>query len=117
MDYVDASGSVMQFLEAAFSDDFRSFRSWKIEAKAMLPCLLVKTIGKGSIQLLVRADDDIEALEKCTEVGNYLKRNFADIDEVNIFDIDFQMPPIPNVDDETGKNEAWCYMRISYFES
>lgn len=117
MDYVDASGSIHGFLKAAFEDEFKSFRIWKIEAGAELPCLLVKTIGKGSLQLLVRSDDDVEALTKCTEVGNFLKRNFADIEGVNVFDVDFQMPPTPDVDDQSKKNEAWCYMRISYFEN
>ena len=117
MDYVDASISIRKFIKAAFEDDFKSFRVSKIEAGAELPCLLVKTICKGSLQLLVRSENDIEALTKCTEVGNYLKRNFADIASVNVFDIDFQMPPIPDIDDQSKKNEAWCYMRISYFEN
>ncbi|MFC0275586.1 hypothetical protein ACFFH2_02570 [Enterococcus devriesei] len=117
MDYVDASGSIREFLKAAFFDDFKSFRTWKIEAQTPLPCLLVKTIGKSTIQLLVRSESDIEALEKCTEVGNYLKRNFSDVSDVNIFDADFQMPPIPTHDDDSGKEEAWCYMQVIYFES
>ncbi|MDT2759270.1 hypothetical protein [Enterococcus xiangfangensis] len=117
MDYVDASGSIRDFLKATFFDDFNSFRTWKIEARAPLPCLLVKTAGKSTVQLLVRSESDIEAFEKCVEVGNYLKRNFAYIEGVNVFDIDFQMPPIPDVDEASGKNEAWCYMRITYFES
>jgi hypothetical protein len=108
MDYVDASSSIHGFLKAAFEDEFKSFRIWKIEAGAELPCLLVKPIGKGSLQLLVRSDDDVEALTKCTEVG---------IEGVNVFDVDFQMPPTPDVDDQSKKNEAWCYMRISYFEN
>lgn len=117
MDFVDASSSIRKYLKAAFFDDFKSFRTWKIEAAAPLPCLLIKTIGKNTIQLLVRSESDIEALDKCTTVGNYLKRNFSGVSGVNIFDMDFQMPPIPNVDEETGKNEAWCYMQIDYFES
>lgn len=117
MDYIDAASSIKDFLKAAFFDDFKAFRVWKIEAKAPLPCLMVKTIGRGTIQILVRSENDVEALEKCTEVGNYLKRNFADIDEINVFDIDFQMPPLPDVDETSGKDEAWCYMRINYFEN
>ncbi|MGM0215067.1 hypothetical protein [Enterococcus sp. AZ109] len=117
MDYVDASSNIRNYLKAAFSDEFKAFRTWKIEAGAPLPCLLVKTIGKSTIQLIVRSKDDVEALVKCTEVGNYLKRNFADIEGVNVFDIDFQMPPIPNVDEDSGKDEAWCYMNINYFEN
>ena len=100
MDFVDASSSIRDFLKAAFFEDFNSFRTWKIEATAPLPCLLV-----------------IEALEKCTEIGNYLKRNFSDIAGVNVFDIDFQMSPVPNVDDVSKKDEAWCYMYINYFEN
>lgn len=117
MDFVDASGSIRSFLKAAFNDEFESYRTWKIEEKAPLPCLLVKTVGKNTIQLLIRSDNDIEALEKCTEVGNYLKRNFAYVDGVNLFDADFQTAPIPDVDDVSGKDEAWCYMRINYFEN
>lgn len=117
MDYKDASSSIRNYLKAAFSDEFKAFRTWKIEASAPLPCLLIKTVGKSTIQLLVRSEDDIEALEKCTEIGNYLKRNFSSIEGINVFNIDFQMPPIPDVDDKTGKNEAWCYMSINYFES
>ncbi|MGX7252709.1 hypothetical protein [Enterococcus raffinosus] len=117
MDFVDASSSIREFLKAAFFDGFESFRIWKIEATAPLPCLLIKTIGKNTIQLLVRSESDIEALEKCTDVGNYLKRNFSDIEGVNVFDVDFQMSPVPNVDDVSRKDEAWCYMYINYFEN
>ncbi|MFM2488859.1 hypothetical protein ABW365_12430 [Enterococcus avium] len=56
-------------------------------------------------------------MEKCTDVGNYLKRNFSDIEGVNVFDVDFQMSPVPNVDDVSKKDEAWCYMYINYFEN
>ena len=40
MDFVDASSSIREFLKAAFFDGFESFRIWKIEATAPLPCLL-----------------------------------------------------------------------------
>ncbi|MGG5376068.1 hypothetical protein IGI57_002576 [Enterococcus sp. DIV0213j] len=117
MEFVDSSSSISQFLAASFSEEFKSFRVWKMEERVELPCLLIKTVGKNTVQLVVRADSDIEALEKCTEIGNYLKRNFSDVEGINIFDIDFQTTPTPNVDEITGKDEAWCYLRINYFEN
>lgn len=117
MDYLDSTNPIRRFLSQSFDEEFASIQSFKIDSDTPLPCLLVKTIGRQTIQLLVRAENDIEALQLCTDVGNYLKRNFADIEKINVFDIDFQTVPIPDVDEKTKKDEAWCYMRISYFES
>lgn len=117
MDFVDPTTMLVKFFKNSFEDQIKSFRSFKIESGVELPCLKVKTVGNSTIQLLVRADGDIEAAAICTEVANYLKRNHASVEGVNIFDAKFQTIVQPDFDEDTKKPEAWCYMNINYFES
>lgn len=115
MDFTDATLPIMKYLSGF--EEFKSVRAYKIYSSDPLPCLMVKQTGNTTIQLLVRADSDIEALDLLQMVGNDLKRNFASVDGINILDIDFQSTPLPDIDEDTQKYEAWCYMNIKYFES
>ena len=117
MDFIDPTMPIIGYLERSFGDQAKSFRSFKAEAGAPLPCVRVKTVGASTVQLIVRADEDVEAFELCTEIANYLKRNGHQIDGINIFDISLQTPIYPSVDEDTHKDEAWCYLSINYFEN
>lgn len=117
MDFIDPAMPVLSYLERSFSDKAKSFRAFKTEAGAPLPSVRVKTVGSSTLQLIVRADDDIEAFTLCTEFANYLKRNGNQIDGINIFDLRLQTPIYPSIDEDTKKDEAWCYLSINYFEN
>lgn len=117
MDYVDPSIAIRKFCKLAFTDEFKSFKTNKLNTSDPLPALMVRATGKTTLQLLVRSEDEIEAVDLCTLLANFLCRNHASIDDVNVFDISLQTPVWADVDEETKKPEGWCYLNINYFEN
>lgn len=116
MDFKNATLPLVQYFQRSL-DIFPSIRAYKLDSDVLLPALMIKQVDDTTIQIIVRSNDDIEALELCEFVGNDLKRNFARVTGINIFDIDFQSTPIPDLDEETDDPEAWCYLSINYFEN
>lgn len=85
-----------------------------------LPCLLIRNAGGTDftrIQLLARSTSDIESMKVLISAMNTLIRNAAYIQGLRVIDIQKESNPIPSVDDDTGKPEAWCYLRMEHFES
>lgn len=117
MDFVDATLPIVSFLKPIFKEEIKTIRPFKLDKTVKKPALQVKPVGKSTIQLLVRDDNDINALNVCTDVANYLQRNHAEIDGINVFDMKLTTPIYPDMDEETKIPEAWCYMSINYFES
>lgn len=137
MDYVDCTSPVMRMLQAAFSDEIKSFRAYKCESGAALPCLIVRQVSSNTLQLSMIAEGDakgdvkgdakgdvkgdiqgdIQAIELLINVGNFLKMNQEAIEGVTMKSIAFQTTPIPDYDEDTEKPGAWCYMRIDYLEN
>lgn len=117
MDYVDCTVPVMRMLQAAFKGEIKSFRAYKRESGAALPCLIVRQVSSNTLQLSMIAEDDIQAIELLIDIGNFLKMNQEAIEGVTMKSIAFQTTPIPDYDEDTEKPGAWCYMRIDYLEN
>lgn len=91
-----------------------------IPASAPLPCVLIKNAGGSDytrIQLLARAATDIEAMKFLILSMNILIQNAAYIRGLRVFDIQKEINPINSIDEDTGKPEAWCYLRMEHLES
>lgn len=116
MDYVDATIPIVKLLTAGFAD-VPTIRPYTIESEAKLPACVVKPVGRTTFQVLTRSDSDIQALDLCTDIANFLKRNFAYVEDVNIFDVQLQTPIYPSRNEDTDTPEAWCYLTIDYFEN
>ncbi|GBD73723.1 putative uncharacterized protein [Tetragenococcus halophilus subsp. halophilus] len=116
MDFVNATLPLVHFFDETL-DLFQSVRANKLDSDAPLPALMIKQVNRTTIQIIVRSDDDIEAMNLCEFIGNDIKRNFDRVKGINIFDIDFQTTPTPDLDEETDKPECWCYLDIKYFEN
>lgn len=116
MDYVDATIPIAKLLAASFAD-VPTIRPYTIKSGAKLPACVVKPVGRTTFQVLTSSDSDIGALDLCTDIANFLKRNFAYVEDVNIFDVQLQTPIFPSRNKDTDTPEAWCYLTIDYFEN
>lgn len=84
-----------------------------------LPALLVKAAGGtdySRIQLLYRAGTDYDAMQGVISAMNMLTHGAAGIRALRGAWAEPESKPIPDQDD-TGKPEAWCYMRLEHFEA
>lgn len=87
---------------------------------APLPCLLVKNAGGTDytrVQLLCRAGQDFEATSQLIEAMNLLQRYASTIEGLQVVWCERETAPIPDSDADTGKPEAWCYMRLEHLEA
>lgn len=85
-----------------------------------LPALLVKQAGGDGyfrIQLIARADKDYEAMNLLIRAMNVLENHASYLDGLRVIWVQKESNPIPGVDDDTGKPEAWCYMSVDAFEA
>lgn len=84
------------------------------------PSLLVKQAGGNGyfrIQLIARAEEDYAAMETLTEAMNILERFGTDMKDLRVTWVERESNPISSADHDTGKPEAWCYMRVESLEA
>lgn len=84
------------------------------------PQLLVRSAGGNDysrIQLISRSESsETESMDLLIQAINLLERYAADISGLSILWCSREGNPFPSLDDDTGKPEAWCYMRLEYLE-
>lgn len=118
INYMDPIPPLIQALKP-FVEPARVYGN-TIPASATLPCVLIKNAGGTDytrLMLLARANSDIEAMRLCIKGMNTLVRNAAYIRTLRVLDISKEVNPISSVDADTGKPEAWCYLRMEHLES
>lgn len=84
------------------------------------PAVVIRTAGGIDyyrIQLWSRANNDIQAMTALIDVMNDLEKNAQYIQGLMIKWCQRESNPIPDVDEDTGLFEAWCYMRLEAYES
>jgi hypothetical protein len=81
------------------------------------PALMVRVaggIGFSRIQLLVRAEKDYEAMQYLIQAMNKLQKDASVITSLPGSWCEKEGNPIPSVDTDTGKPEAWVYLRLEH---
>lgn len=120
IDYKDPIPYVLKLLIPSFGLRNISIYGNTFPLSPKLPSVLVKTAGGNGyfrLQLLARGKTDIEAMNSLISVMNYLERNAQYIQGLRVSWCERESNPISSVDEDTGINEAWCYMRLEAAES
>lgn len=84
-----------------------------------LPAVLIRTVGGTDytrLQLLVRANDDITAMQILIKAMNLIIQNAASVALRGAW-AEKETNPISATDEDTGKPEAWCYIRFEHLEA
>lgn len=118
IDYVDPVPPVIRFFKL-YVPDIKPYGT-TIPATATLPCLLIKNAGGNGytrLQLLVRADTDAQAMSGLIRSMNAIERYAANIDTLSVEWCEKDSGPFPDVDMDTSKPEAWCYMKLKHLEA
>ncbi|USK77833.1 hypothetical protein [Peribacillus frigoritolerans] len=117
MDYIDPIPPVLNLLKNGLS--VRVYGN-RFPAKAVVPSVLVRVSGGTDytrLQLIARADTDYEAMIHLLSATNYLSRNAAYIQGIKVYWIARESNPTHDFDEDTGKPEAWGYMRLEHLEA
>lgn len=83
-----------------------------------LPCILIRNAGGSDytrLQMLTRGKSDIEAMNLLIRGINELIRNASFVGLRGVW-IDMETNPISAVDEDTGRPEAWAYLRMDHIE-
>lgn len=118
IDYLDPVPPIVQFFAARLQGV--TVYGNRFPGAVALPALLVRNAGGtdySRIQLLYRADEDFDAMQGVIDAMNALSAGAAYIGELRAAWIEAETKPIPDTDGDTGKPEAWCYMRVEHFEA
>jgi len=119
IDYVDVIPPVRKLL-ASLLDVKVYGNTWPTNINTTLPGVLVRTTGGNDytrIQLVARANDDITAMQNVIKAMNALERYAADIQGLKILWLEREANPVSTPDVDTGKPEAWCFMRMEHMEA
>lgn len=119
INYVDPVPPVIRLLNAAFSNRFSIYGN-TFPSTVRLPALLVKTaggLGSYRIQLLSRANDDLTAMRNLIDAMNYMVRHGQNMTGIRVQWVSIDSNPIPSVDTDSGKPEAWCYINVEALEA
>lgn len=115
IEYVDPIPAVVRVLNGLFSE--RVYGNTMPESP-VLPCLVVRNAGGSDytrLQLLARGKSDIEAMNLLIRGMNELIRNSSSIGLRGVW-VELETNPISLVDEDTGRPEAWCYLRMEHLE-
>lgn len=118
IEYVDPIPSVVRFLTALLPD-IKVFGNTFPQSPA-LPSLLVRNAGGNGytrLQLICRAEKDYEAMQGLIQAMNTLSRAVSQIQGLRVQWCVPESNPIPTIDTDTRKPEAWCYMRLEHIEA
>lgn len=115
--YVDPIPAVRKLLDLLMDEKVygNSFPS-----NVPLPAVLVRAVGGVGytrLQLLVRANDDIAAMQTLIRAMNLLEQHAASIAGLRGVWINREANPIGSVDEDTGKPEAWTFLRMEHLEA
>lgn len=116
IDYVDPIPAVVRVLNAVFQE--RVYGNTFPDSPAM-PSILVRSTGGTDytrLQLLTRGTTDMEAMGLLIRATNELMRNSSNIGLQGVW-IERESNPISAVDEDTGRPEAWCYLRMEHLEA
>lgn len=116
--YVDPIPPTIRLLNPVFSNRFTIYGN-TFPSTVRLPAVLVRTAGgNGSyrLQLLSRANDDITAMKNLIDCMNYLQQYGQNMTGIRVKWVSRESNPIPSVDTDSGKPEAWCYMNVEAIE-
>jgi len=117
--YKDPIPFIYAFLDAKFGDRL-TFYGNTFPSQIRLPSIIIRTTGgidAYRIQLLSRANDDITAMNSLVDVMNYLVGYGQWIPGIRVKWVQRESLPIPSVDQDSGKPEAWCYIRLEALET
>lgn len=118
IEYVDPIPPVLRMLSPLFKDRARVYGN-TFPTSFSLPAILLRNAGGDEytrLQVLVRGNSDIEVMRLLIDVMNTLERNASSIDLRGVW-IEKESNPLPDRDEDTGKPEAWCYMRMEHLEA
>ena len=116
IDYIDPIPPVVRFLNNVMDERVYGNR---MPNNSTLPVLVVKSAGGAGytrLQVIARANDDVTAMQLLIKVVNLLERYGSEIALAGCW-IERESNPMPSVDEDTGKPEAWCYLRMEHFEA
>lgn len=119
IEYKDPIPPILNLLFGGFSDRFAIYGNL-FPTNVELPGVLVRQVGGAGyyrIQLISRANSDIEAMGILIEVMNYLEQYAQFIRDLRVLWCGKESNPISATDEDTGLPEAWCYMRLEAAES
>lgn len=116
LEYVDPIPPVRKMLVGMMSEKIygNTFPS-----NVVLPAVLIRNVGGtdyNRLQLLVRANDDITAMQTLIRAMNLIINNASDIALRGAW-AEKEINPISATDEDTGKPEAWCYVRLEHLEA
>lgn len=117
--YVDPIPYLVTFVKAKFRNELTVYGN-TFPNTFRLPSLLIRTVGGTDayrIQLLSRANDDITAMQNLINVMNFLEQFGQYMPGIQVKWVERESLPIPSVDTDSGKPEAWCYMRMEALET
>ena len=115
IEYTDPIPPIIRLL-----DTFMEPRVYGNTFGTTLPAVLVKSAGGTDftrIQIIARSNSDIDSMRLCIQAMNILERYSGSITGIRVLWVDRESNPIPSVDEDTGKPEAWCYMRLEHIEA
>ena len=116
IDYKDPIPPILQFFEQRLEVGVHGNT---FGSNPFLPALLVRNAGGTSytrIQLICRAEKDFEAMSGLIQAMNLLERYASHLNGLNVVWCEREANPIPDIDQDTRKPEAWCYMRLEHLE-
>lgn len=119
IEFKDPIPPVLKLLRVEFADAYGLYGN-SFPTSAKYPAILVRMvggIGYFRLQLIARSDSDISAMWALIEVMNYLERNAGNMKDLRGAWCEREVNPIHDKDEESGKHEAWCYMRLEALES
>lgn len=117
IDYIDPIPPVLRMLKPLYEE--RIYGN-QFPLNPSLPAILIRNAGGNDytrLQVLVRGNSDIEVMWLLIDVMNTLERNAAHIDGLRGVWVEKESNPLPDKDEDTGKPEAWAYMRMEHLEA
>ncbi|MCU6603766.1 hypothetical protein OCO53_25330 [Peribacillus frigoritolerans] len=117
MDYIDTIPSVVKLLKTLLG--VRVYGN-RFPANAELPSLMVRSAGGTDytrLQLIARANSDSESMGLAINAMNRLENNAAYLSGIRVVWAERESVPVPDYDEDTGKPEAWVYLRLEHLEA
>ena len=118
IDYVDPIPPLIALFKAG---EFKVYgNTFPTNMSSTETALLVRVMGGTDyhrIQLLTRSTSDISAMYELIEASNFLIQNVSRIQGLRATWAERESNPIHSTDQDTGRPEAWCYMRVESLEA
>ncbi|MEP9408568.1 hypothetical protein ABKP09_19815 [Peribacillus frigoritolerans] len=117
MDYIDTIPSVIKLLKTLLN--VRVYGN-RFPANPELPSLMVRSAGGTDytrLQLIARSNSDSEAMSLVINALNRLETNAAFLSGIRVVWAERESIPVPDMDEDTGKPEAWGYIRLEHLEA